>query len=66
MENKVKCILCEQPIQNYDSVFNHLTIDESHAADICTQCIDRFLRWQQSIYARFFPTNAVKKRYGRG
>ena len=62
---KMNCMLCEKPIRNYDAAYNHLEIDETHAADICPECIDKFLKWQQSIFARFFPTSAVKKRFGK-
>lgn len=61
----MNCTLCNKPIQNYNQAFNHLKIDESHEADICQECIDKFGKWQQSIYARLFPTTAVKKRFGK-
>ena len=60
----MNCILCKEPIHNYDSAFNHLKIDESHAVDICSECIDKFVKWQQGIFARLFPTNAMKKMFG--
>jgi len=62
---KMNCTLCEKPIRNYDAAYNHLEIDETHAADICRECIDKFFKWQQGIYARLFPTSAVKKRFGK-
>ncbi len=65
VERKMECTLCGKPIHNYDAAYNHLKIDETHAADICPECIDRFIKWQQSIYARLFPTSAVKKRFGK-
>lgn len=61
----MKCTLCGRPIQNYDAICNHLEIDEAHAADICTECIDKFVKWQQGKYARLFPTSAMKKRFGK-
>ncbi len=61
----MKCTLCGKPIRNYDAAYNHLEIDEIHSADICRECIDKFVKWQQSIYARLFPTSAVKKRLGK-
>lgn len=57
------CALCRRPICNYDPAFNRLEIDGSSAADICQECIDRFLRWQQRRYALLFPTSAAKKRF---
>jgi hypothetical protein len=62
---KMNCTLCERPIHNYEAAYNHLEIDETHAADICRDCIDKFLKWQQGIYARLFPTSAVKNRFGK-
>ena len=61
----MNCTLCKKPIHNYNPAFNHLKIDESHDADICSDCIDKFVKWQQSIYAKLFPTKAAKKRYGK-
>ena len=57
-------MLCNKPIQNYDSTSHHLKIDESHEVDICQECIDKFVKWQGSIISRLFPTKALKKRYG--
>ena len=61
----MNCSLCGKPIKNYDPVYHHLVIDESRAADICPACVDKFLKWQQGIYARLFPTAAIKKRFGK-
>jgi hypothetical protein len=60
----MNCNLCNHPIKDYDPVFHHLTIDDSHAADICPGCMDKIVKWQGSIYANLFPTKAMKKRYG--
>jgi hypothetical protein len=65
MEGKMNCSLCGKLIRNYDPVYNCLEIDEAHAADICPDCIEKFLKWQQGIYARLFPTSAMKKRFGQ-
>lgn len=61
----MNCNLCKKPISNYDAIYNHLEIDETHAADICAECVDKFLKWQQGKYARLFPTSAMKKRFGK-
>lgn len=61
----MNCTLCKKPIHNYNPEFNQLKIDESQSADICQDCIDKFLKWQQSIFANLFPTKAMKKRYGK-
>jgi hypothetical protein len=61
----MNCTLCEKPINNYDVNFNHLPIDENHAAHICAECIDKFVRWHGKKLAILFPTNALKKRFGK-
>jgi hypothetical protein len=60
----MKCSLCEKSINNYNPTFNHLTIDEKHAVDICPDCLDKLVKWQSGIYATLFPTKALKKRFG--
>ena len=60
----MKCTLCDKTIDKYDADFNHLIIDEQHAADICPECVDKFMDWQKKIIAVLFPTKALKKRYG--
>jgi hypothetical protein len=59
------CGLCERPIKDYDRMLNHLDIDGTHSVEICRDCLDRILKWQQGVYARLFPTNAAKKRFGK-
>ncbi|VVB75725.1 Uncharacterised protein [Candidatus Tiddalikarchaeum anstoanum] len=59
----MKCSLCEKEIIKYDAEFNHLTIDEQHAVDICPECIDKFVKWHSKIIATLFPTKALKKKY---
>ncbi|MGV8172067.1 MAG: hypothetical protein ACP5OA_05225 [Candidatus Woesearchaeota archaeon] len=61
----MKCILCEQNIKNYNPLFHHLNIDETHSWDICPDCIDKVFKWQGRIYKDLFPTKAMKKRYDR-
>ena len=63
MKEKMNCTLCKKQIINYNSAFNHLKIDETHSVNICSDCIDKFDKWRQKIYAKLFPTKAVKKRY---
>ena len=60
------CSLCRKPIKRYNPELNRLRIDDSLSVDICSECIDKFLRWQQCVFARLFPTKALKKRYGKG
>jgi len=59
----MKCNLCEKEIENYNVQFHHLKIDESHKIDICSNCIDKFIKWQGKILSNLFPTKAMKKRY---
>jgi hypothetical protein len=64
MVMKMKCNLCEKPINDYNSDLNHLTIDEKHSVKICLECIDKFTKWQGKIYSMLFPTKALKRRFG--
>lgn len=61
----MKCKLCHEEIINYSSTFNHLIINESTSIDICNNCIDKFVKWQQAIFARLYPTPAMKKLYAK-
>ena len=61
MEKGIKCTLCRRIIAGYDPAFNHFKIDAWHDADICLDCIDKFEKWRQDIYARLFPTGLMKK-----
>jgi len=61
----MKCNLCNQLIMNYDPLFHHLKIDDSHGVDICSECVDKFVKWQGSIITNLFPTRALKKRSER-
>lgn len=65
MGQKMNCTLCGKPIKDYDQRFNHLQIDDSHSADICQGCIDKFTHWQGNRIAQLFPTSAMKKRFGK-
>jgi ribosome-binding protein aMBF1 (putative translation factor) len=62
---RMDCILCGRLIRDYHPVFNHLEIDESHAVDVCSECVHKFVKWQQTVYANLFPTKAAKKRFGK-
>jgi len=64
-EEKRNCTLCKKPIDKYNPEFNHFIIDESHSADICSDCTDKFLKWRRTIFATLFPTKAAKKRVGK-
>lgn len=57
----MNCKLCESPIKNYSSEFNHLKIDQTHEIDVCEECIEKFTKWRQQILAKLFPTKTMKK-----
>lgn len=57
----MKCNLCNKKIDNYNNEFNHLEIDKNHSANICADCIDKFMHWQQTKIAKLFPTRIMKK-----
>ena len=61
MMEKITCNLCGKQIEDYEILLNHLEIDESRGVDICKDCIDKFLKWQQGIYARLFPMSSMKR-----
>ncbi len=57
----MNCSLCEKPIENYSTTFNHLKIDEKHKIDLCQNCVEKITNWQQEIIAKLFPTKTMKK-----
>lgn len=57
----MKCIFCNKKIDNYNVDFNHLEINKTHSVDICSDCIDEFMHWQQTKIAKLFPTKMMKK-----
>lgn len=57
------CSLCEMEISNYSPTINQLKIDEKHVFEICSNCIDKIMKWQQKSISKLFPTNALKKRF---
>lgn len=54
------CVLCKKPIKSYNEKFNRLKIDEFNNVDICSDCIDKFLKWQQNVFVTLFPTRLAK------
>jgi hypothetical protein len=60
----MKCKLCDRAIKSYDPTFHQFNINDTLAVPICLECVDKFVKWQGSIYSRLFPTTAMKKRYG--
>ena len=59
----MKCSLCENEIMNYTLDFNQLKIDESHTIEICQECIDKFIKWQQKKFVTLFPTSSLKRNF---
>lgn len=59
----MKCTLCGKIIENYTADFHHFAIDETHSADICSSCVDKFIKWQGKKFSVLFPTAAMKKRF---
>ncbi len=57
----MNCTLCNKAIENFKAKFNSLKISDTQSADICSDCVDKFLKWQQKILANLFPTKAAKK-----
>ena len=59
--NNMNCTLCGNQINNYNPVFNHIDINDSHSADICPECIQKIIKLQQNTYVKLFPTKFAKK-----
>ena len=57
----MNCTLCKKEIKNYHPDFNRLTIDDKTVLDICEDCEEKILKWQQEKIAKLFPTKAMKK-----
>jgi hypothetical protein len=58
------CALCKRPIGKFSPILNRFDLD-GRPIDLCQSCIDKFLKWQQGIFARLYPTNALKKKFGK-
>ena len=61
----MKCILCEQIIENYNAEFHQLVIDDQHTVNICEACTRKVMKWQSEKLAQLFPTRMMKKRHRR-
>jgi hypothetical protein len=57
----MNCKLCKKQINNYSEEFNLLKIDNENEIPICSDCVDKFSKWQQEKIAKLFPTKTMKK-----
>jgi ribosome-binding protein aMBF1 (putative translation factor) len=58
------CRICGKEIERYNIEFNRLVIDRAIYADICEDCIKKFIDWRAKNLSKLFPTSAMKKRFG--
>lgn len=61
----MKCVFCEQYIENYSEEFNRFVIDKSKSVAICLNCIHKLVKWQQEVFIKLFPTKVAKKWFGK-
>ena len=59
------CTLCKKPIEEYNKELNNFVLDDFTSVDICLECSDKFLKWQQRIFAKLFPTKTAKNRFNK-
>jgi hypothetical protein len=57
----MKCFLCEKNIDGYNQEFNQLTANDLKTVDVCQECIKKFVKWQQGLFAKLYPTTMAKK-----
>ncbi len=57
----MNCVLCGKVIANYNAEFNCLKLDASVSVNICNECIDKFIKWQGSVFTKLFPRKALNK-----
>lgn len=57
----MKCVLCEEEIKDYDPQFNLLKVGDDRSAAMCPECIKKFLKWQQELFVKLYPTTRAKK-----
>ncbi len=65
LDVKMDCALCNEPIKDFHEKLNRLKIDDKRSVDICQECIEKFLKWQQEVFTELFPTKAAKKWLGK-
>lgn len=57
----MKCFLCNKNIEGYNQEFNQFAVIDSKTVDICQSCITKFVKWQQGLFAKLYPTSMAKK-----
>ncbi len=57
---KPVCKLCDQEIPSYRPLVHHLVIEAGREVDICSDCLDKIRKMQQTAAATLFPTAAAK------
>lgn len=57
----MKCELCKTQTSEQPSEFNQLKINEDKTVFICQECIKKFGKWQQELFAKIYPTTMAKK-----
>lgn len=55
------CILCQNTIDNYSPEFNQMKLDDTKTVSFCDDCIRTFMKWQQRLFAKMYPTTYLKK-----
>lgn len=58
-----KCALCGKEIAKYSEEINRLDLAGKKYANLCSDCVDIFLKWQQERFARMFPTAFAKRMF---
>lgn len=56
----MKCELCKKEINNFNPKLNQLQLEEN-IVNICSNCTDKILEWQQNIFKELFPRKSNKK-----
>lgn len=57
----MRCVLCNESIENHRPEFHSLKINDQRTVDVCDVCARKFIKWQGEKLAKLFPTRAMKK-----
>lgn len=61
----MKCNLCNKDIKKFNLELNQFEVDHDKVINVCQDCVDKFLKWQQKVFAKLFPTALMKKRFNK-